>query len=55
MGMFHVPATDVYSNLQSLRIKSKVKLEPGTVNLEIINTDAGQCIFDWIGLMKSEK
>lgn len=55
MGSFHVPATPVYSDLQGLRIKCKLPLKAGTNRLELVNTDNGQCIFDWIGLIKSDK
>ncbi len=55
MGIFHVPATPVYSDLQGLRVKCNIPLKAGTNTLRFINTDNNRCIFDWIGLMKSEK
>ena len=55
IGSFNVPATLVYSDLQGLRVKSALKLKKGENEIKITNLDNGQCIFDWIGLVKSSK
>ncbi len=55
IGSFNVPATPVYSDLQGLRVKSKLNLKKGENVIKLINLDNGQCIFDWIGLVKSSK
>lgn len=55
MGEFNIPATSVYSDLDSVRVKCGVELKAGMNTLEFINVDNERTIFDWIGLIKSSK
>jgi hypothetical protein len=51
-GIFNIPPTSVYSDLQGLTIKCGVELKAGKNRITLMNNDNGQCIFDWIGLIK---
>lgn len=47
--------TEVFSDLDSYRFKTKVYLEKGTTDLTLYVTEGGQMIFDWVGLIPSDK
>jgi len=55
IGTFVVPATPVYSDLQGIRVKCGLELKKGLNRITFMNLDEGRCIFDWIGLIKSDK
>lgn len=55
VGRFNIPATVVYSKLEGLRVKCGVDLKAGANRLDLINIDNYSCIFDWIGMIKSDK
>lgn len=53
-GMIKVKETDVYSNLNGMRIRTGKYLTKGTHQLEIIAYGEGTWILDWVGLAKSD-
>lgn len=55
VGTFTVPATPAYSDLQGIRVKCGLELKKGPNRITFMNLDEGRCIFDWIGLIKSDK
>ena len=47
--------TEIFSDLDSYRFKTKVYLEKGTTDLTLYVTEGGQMIYDWVGLIPSDK
>lgn len=54
-GVFTIPETSVYSDLQGVRVKCGIELKKGKNKITFMNMDEGRCIFDWVGLIKSSK
>ncbi len=47
--------TEIFSDLDSYRFKTKVYLEKGKADLTLYVTEGGQMIYDWVGLIPSDK
>ncbi len=47
--------TEIFSDLDSYRFKTKVYLEKGTADLTLYVNEGGQMIYDWVGLVPSDK
>jgi hypothetical protein len=47
--------TEIFSDLDSYRFKTNVYLEKGTTDLTLYVTGSGSMIYDWIGLIPSDK
>jgi len=46
--------TEIFSDLDSYRFKTKVYLEKGTADLTLYVNEGGQMIYDWVGLIPSD-
>ncbi len=55
VGMLTVEKTDIYSDLDELRIRTKAYLEPGRHELTFMAISSGQWILDKIGLIRSDR
>ena len=47
--------TDIFNDLDSYRFRVNQYLEKGTIDLTLYVTGAGSMIYDWIGLIPSDK
>ncbi len=47
--------TDIFNDLDSYRFKTNVYLEKGTADLTLYVTGGGSMIYDWVGLIPSDK